>query len=165
MTATFSADRWYRFSLVRDMAPMLGLEGRGTCLFIMLNPSTADEHHNDPTVRRCIDFTRRWGYGRLIVTNLSPLRATDPSVLKAAGPEPVDVFDENLREITLFSDMAQLIVAAWGLHGEWENRAGRVMESLSPWADTVNCLGTTKAGHPRHPLYVKSDIQPVRFPL
>ena len=64
-------------------------------MFIMLNPSTADEHLNDPTVRRCMDFASRWGYGTLFVTNLSPLRATDPTELKAAGPEPEDVAEEN----------------------------------------------------------------------
>ena len=162
MGARFSPCGRYRYRLSRRLTPML--PGQKTVNFIMLNPSTADEHNNDPTVSRCIDYASRWGFNNLIVTNLSPLRATDPMVLKAAGPEPEEVEAENLRQIDRGAGESDRIVAAWGTHGVWERRDEAVLNALAPWGQKVVCLRLTKAGHPWHPLYVKGDVQVRRFP-
>ena len=151
----FSPNRKYRYLLSRD----LGFAGDGAIMFVMLNPSTADEHQDDPTIRRCISFGKRWGFSTLFVTNLSPLRATDPKRLIQAGPEPDYVWDENIDNIVETALNCRMVVAAWGTHGHAENRAARVLEVLSPLA-TIHCLGTTKAAEPLHPLYIPSTTRP-----
>ncbi len=117
--AKFSPDRRYRYILCRD----LGFQGEGRAMFTMLNPSTADEHRDDPTIRRCIRFARSWGYGWLYVTNLSPFRATDPAEMLAEGPEPPGVWDQNLDHIMSAAGSSELVIAAWGNHGSAEGRA------------------------------------------
>lgn len=116
----------------------------------MLNPSTADARTDDPTIRRCMDFARRWGYAQLRVVNLFALRATDPRALgrvrpagRAVGPRNDTVLRREVRK-------ADTVVAAWGAHGTLHDRAARV-RALLPEARWL-CLGTTKAGQPRHPL-------------
>ena len=156
--ATFSPDRRYRYRLTRQVDMMFG---DGEVSFIMLNPSTADETEDDPTIRRCISFARSWGYRWLSVTNLSPLRATDPQDLMAAGPEPDDVWETNVGTIHHLATTSDMVIAAWGVHGGNENRAQRVIGRLDRL--TLHCLGTTKDGHPRHPLYVSSDTQPYEY--
>ena len=150
--ARFSADRKYRYFLSRG----LGFGGDGAVMFVMLNPSTADEYRDDPTIRRCIGFAKAWGYRTLYVTNLSPLRATDPKELLAAGPEPEGVRRENLENILETALYCQVVVAAWGVHGAAEGRAGHVIQALEPLTE-VHCLGLTAAGHPKHPLYVPAN--------
>ena len=155
--ATFSPDRRHRFRLTRHV----NLLGNSEVMFIMLNPSTADEFQDDPTVRRCIGFARSWGYEWLTVTNLSPLRATDPRDLMAAGPEPDDVREKNIGIICHLAETSDMVVAAWGVHGSDEDRAQRLIEHLDGLA--LHCLGTTQDGHPRHPLYIRSDAQPLEY--
>ena len=156
--ARFSADRRYRYQLTRRVG-----FGDRVVAFVMLNPSTADAVRNDPTVRRCINYANAWGYGWLIVTNLSPLRATDPRELLAAGAEPEDVQRENERAIIEAASVADLVVAAYGVHGAAECRAERVLELLVEAGVTVACLGLTKAGAPRHPLYLPASARPFTF--
>ena len=128
----------------------------------MLNPSTADGETDDPTIRRCIKFANTWGYGWLHVVNLSPLRATDPRELLRAGPEPEDVWLENLATVVATAEASDLVVAAWGVHGAVEDRADRVLAALDGrWR--IYCLGLTKEGHPRHPLYLRKDAEPQAF--
>ena len=157
-SARFSPDREYRYLLARD----IGFAGTRACMFVMLNPSTADEHKDDPTIRRCISFARAWGYRTLYVTNLSPLRATNPKVLLVSGPEPEDVWQENMENILGTAMYCGLVVAAWGVHGVAERRADQVMAELSPLKG-VGCLGTTKDGHPRHPLYVPAATPLIHY--
>ena len=90
--ARFSDDRRYRYLLTRRVG-----SGTKSVMFLMLNPSTADEVRDDPTIRRCIGFANSWECGWLYVTNLSPLRATDPADVLEAGPEPDDVWDSNMK--------------------------------------------------------------------
>ena len=154
----FSPDRKYRFLLSRD----LGFAGEGSIMFVMLNPSTANEHQDDPTIRRCISFGKRWGFKTLFVTNLSALRATDPKKLIEAGPEPDDVWDQNIENVIETALYCRMVVAAWGAHGHVENRAARVLEALGPYATTY-CLGTTNAGEPLHPLYIPATTRPYPY--
>lgn len=136
----------YRYTLWRVWAA----EPKRICMVIGLNPSTADEIENDPTIRRCISFAQREGCDALVMTNIFAFRATDPNDMKAE-PEPVGT--ENNDWLIRCSSLAAIRIAAWGVHGEFRGRAGEVA-NLVP---DLLCLGTTSEGHPRHPLYVRGD--------
>jgi len=107
-------------------------------------------------VRRCIDFAKRWGFGALCMTNIFGFRATDPRVMKA-HPEPIG--PDNDAWLARIAAGAGLVVAAWGTHGVFMDR-GRAVQS---YLHNLSCLGTTKDGSPRHPLYVRADTQPLPF--
>jgi hypothetical protein len=140
--AVLSPCRHYRYQLTRTWD-----EALPAVAFIGLNPSTADAELDDPTVRRCIGFAREWGFGKLILVNLFALRSTDPTKLyTAAAP----VGPENDRWLRLAARNAETLVAAWGVHGDLNGRANQV-RALLP---NLMCLGRTRAGHPRHPLYL-----------
>lgn len=148
--AAFSGCRRYRYALWRrwDDGPQL--------LFVMLNPSTASEHANDPTIRRCIGFARDWGYGALAVGNLFAWRTPSPAQLKRArGPvgRPNDAWLQRL------AGESAMTVAAWGNHGVLHGR-DRIVRALlqDPFV-----LGLTAANAPRHPLYARADTQLVRW--
>lgn len=152
MSAYLSEDRRFRYSLTREVAP---LTGEGTVTFIGLNPSTADETQDDPTIRRCIRFARDWGFARLKMLNLYAFRATDPNDLFAA---PEMVGPENDHTLALAHGSSDLIICAWGNHGTGK----RVKDVLALYA-APHCLGVTMHGAPRHPLYVKADFLPIPF--
>ena len=122
--------------------------------FIMLNPSTADQHHDDPTIRRCLGFARAWGFGSLEVVNLFALRATSPAAL-LASPDPVG--PENDEHIRAMAARVDLVVAAWGNHGA---RFGRDAEVARLLGGRVTCLRVTAQGQPKHPLYVPGSVRP-----
>lgn len=141
----------------------LPLPGKGTCCFVMLNPSTADAMKDDSTIRRCIGFARGWGFTTLSVRNLFPWRATDPRDLHLAGHVAAAGKPRGNSEL-LAGCTADLLVAAWGAGVPYS----RDREALNLFAASfpdkaIFCLGITKHGHPRHPLYVKGDVQPVIF--
>lgn len=158
MTAVISDCGRYRYTLEREW-----MTGSGTCLFIMLNPSTADAEQDDPTIRRCIGFAQRWGYKRLTVGNLFAYRATDPKDLRRQTPLEVAAGPENDEWLRRLCTQAALVVAAWGSHRFASYRLPFVEPILAERSGGVVCLGATKAGHPRHPLYVKGDVEPVPF--
>ena len=150
MSAILSPCERYRYRLTRT------LEGTGgPLLLIGLNPSTADATQDDPTIRRCIDFARRWGHSELVVANLFAFRATRPKDLKNA-PEPIGA--ETDRILLNEAKRASRILVAWGVHGPYKSRDQEVLSLLAPFA--LSCLGTTKAGQPRHPLYIRADTLP-----
>lgn len=149
--AVFSADRRYRYQLWRRWA-----EGGEYCCFIGLNPSTADENTDDPTIRRCIGFAKAWGYNALCMLNLFAFRATDPDIMKSE-PEPVG--EENDATLKRFTTGAGIVIAAWGVHGTHRERAGEVVAKFP----NLHCLGTTKDGQPRHPLYLPKTTEPSLF--
>lgn len=125
------------------------------CAFIGLNPSTADETQDDPTIRRCIRFTREWGYDGLVMLNLFAFRATDPKVMKAQT-EPVGA--DNDEVLLKASRKVGLVIAAWGTHGEFKGRGDAVRRLLKDCR--LHHLGLSKDGHPKHPLYLKADTKP-----
>ncbi|MCU1592428.1 MAG: hypothetical protein JWP11_3684 [Frankiales bacterium] len=139
----------YRYSLSRLWAD------RPLMVFVMLNPSTADADLDDPTIRRCAGFARREGMGGFGVVNLYAYRATRPKALRSCedpiGPRNDGVLTAVLNEAR---HMSYPVVAAWGVHASSE-RSAQVLD-LVPNVDWL-CLGTTKAGHPRHPLFVRGD--------
>lgn len=155
MSAVLSACRRYRFELRREVlldAPPKTW-GAGAAVFVMLNPSTADENLDDPTIRRCLGFARTWSCDRLVVANLYAYRATKPSDLWRAE-DPVGL-GNNDHLINLAMHHRE-IICAWGSNAG----PGRVFEvaSLLRLAGArLWCLGTTKDGAPRHPLYVRGD--------
>jgi hypothetical protein len=128
----------------------------------MLNPSTADADRDDPTVRRCVGFARRWGCVELAVVNLFAFRATRPADLCAVR-DPVGV--ENCRHVESAVRRAKggFVVFAWGTHGTWRNQDLTVMGWVRGAGVRPLCLGLTKGGHPRHPLYVPYATEPVAF--
>lgn len=149
MSAILSPCEKYRYILTRDVPSVLSL-GR-PCLFIMLNPSTADANKDDATIRKCMRFAEHWGCDRLTVVNLFALRATDPAGLyghrDAVGPQ-----NDRYLEVQVSRHLtAGIIVAAWGAHPKAQERTS-VRDILA--GAGVKCLGTTSEGHPRHPLYV-----------
>lgn len=156
-TAVISACGRYRYLLTREFGP-----GRRTATFIMLNPSTADATHDDPTIRRCTGFARRWNCGRLIVLNLFAVRATDPADMKRAddpvGPENRDWFDRTLRD-----PRGGPVVCAWGIHGEHMHQARTVLGWLDRHGARPLALGVTRDGHPRHPLYLPGNTRTIDF--
>jgi len=148
--ASFSPCRQYRYTLTRVW------RSEPCVMFIGLNPSTADETVNDPTVRRCMGFAASWGFGGMVMTNLFAFRSTNPEELKntddPVGPEN----NLRLREEAM---KAPLIVACWGGHGQYLDRAREIAVLLAP--NVVHCLGLTRRGEPKHPLYLPSNTKPV----
>jgi hypothetical protein len=152
--AVFSPDRLYRYVLTRIWDPTVV-----PAMFVGLNPSTADETKDDPTIRRCMRFARDWGYGGLLMGNLYGLRSTHPCGLYTDDDSsPVDDVDgRNDGWLTQMSGDAGIVVAAWGATTHpIPGRACRVAEAVGE----MLCLGVTKDGHPRHPLYVRADMRP-----
>jgi hypothetical protein len=124
----------------------------------MLNPSTADAALDDPTIRRCMGFASDHGFGGIRVVNLFALRSTDPSELRSQ-PEPVGPENDTWLART-FGEAAQddlPVIAAWGVHGVFRGRDRQVIALGRRMGARLACLGTSKAGHPRHPLYIRRD--------
>lgn len=142
--------RPYRYTLTRRWADGPAM------LVIGLNPSTADETVDDPTIRRCMRFARDWGYGGVLMGNLFAFRATDPRAMKTAL-DPVG--ERNDHWLWRLASLAGVVVAAWGAHGEHRGRAQAVVDSRVLGSFTV--LGLTKDGHPRHPLYMRASCRPL----
>lgn len=148
--ASFSVDRTKRFELIRDWSN--ALEPEKTINFIGLNPSIADQQNDDPTVRKCIGFAKRWGYNRLIITNLIPTISTDPWKLPPwSGIDPT-----NRPFLLRWTHEAELVVVAWGNQPPALRRRIAIAEhilSLAELADPapLYCIGTTKNGSPLHP--------------
>ena len=156
-TAVLSADGLYRYRLTRSDLPAGWLRmHEPVLLWIMLNPSTADEQQDDQTIGRVKAFTRRLGYSGCTVVNLYALRSTDPRGLWASdnpvGPDNDAVIAREA--FTAVNDGAP-IIAAWGVNARPE-RVAEVL-ALPHVAARLQCLGVTKSGAPRHPLYLRSD--------
>lgn len=155
-SAHLSPGGLYRYRLARawGSAPALGI--------VMLNPSTADADIDDPTIRRCMSFARREGYGGIDVANLFPFRTPSPKALKAASDPLGRNADRALRH--LCRDV-QDILCGWGAHGAWRNRAAEVIELLqSHVRGHLYALKYTQSGQPMHPLYLKADTPFLPFP-
>jgi hypothetical protein len=150
--ALFSHDRQYRYRLWRRWDAL-----RPCVAFCMLNPSMADEHSNDPTIRRCIGFARDWGYGGVEIVNLFALRATDPRELRDAR-DPIG--RRNDAYVIEAAQRSAAVVLAWGVHGTFRARGAEALALLSPRARLL-ALGWTRAGEPRHPLYLRRDVRPI----
>lgn len=149
--ATIDDSGKYRYTLERRW----GADPANFVNFILLNPSTADETKDDPTVRACIEFARRWGFDGLVMTNLFAFRATAPSKMRACNNPHGDLNDQYIKRV---AKKAALVVVAWGNHGSHCGRDKEVMNILTR-TKKPHCLSITKAGQPKHPLYVKRNTK------
>jgi hypothetical protein len=149
--AAFSPCRRYRYALWR-----IWDDTKPTVAFIGLNPSTADEKSDDPTLIRCINFAKAWDpgrYGGVCIANLFAFRATKPRDLLARKK----IIGKNNNDWLLkLATEAELTVAAWGNDGKHQNRAEQVKQLIQP----LHYLKMNKSGEPAHPLYLKADLKP-----
>lgn len=157
--AIISADKQYRYLLYREWGTPAKV-----CVFIMLNPSTADGNADDPTIRKCVQFAKLWRCEKLVVVNLFAFRATMPIfVLRANdpyGPNNYGYVKQALNE-------ADLVVCGWGNYGHWLGQDRLMMNFLNVNGVRPQALGVTKSGQPRHPLYMpyKSSLCDFELPL
>ena len=149
--AFFSKDRLYRYALWRIWDNTLP-----KVLFIGLNPSTADEINNDPTIRRCIRYSKDWGYGGYIMGNIFGYRTTNPKKLKTIN-DPIG--PDNNYWLKKLHKEASLTIGAWGNHGKLLNRSDKIIDLI----DNLYCLRITKEGQPSHPLYLSSKLKPIVY--
>lgn len=159
--ATLSTCARYRYRLWREWDAKLG-----KVAFHMLNPSDADAETDDPTIRKCVGFASRWGYGGIVVVNLFGFRSPYPNALTfEAHPvsEPGDPH-RNFREVRAALDEAEMIVPAWGNWGSKLNVGPdmlRTLEGMPQWQPKLHVLGFNKDCSPMHPLMVSYAVQPV----
>ena len=151
--AQFSPDRLYRYVLWRTWN-----ESTLPLIFLMLNPSTADARHNDPTVERCEQRARRWGAGGLVVVNLFAYRSTDPDELMKVA-DPVGPENDQAILAAAYSGGCELI-AGWGNVGKLGGRADAVVRLLRRAHVRIHALAVNQDGSPKHPLYVHYDVRP-----
>lgn len=155
--AYFSPCRTWRYSLWRrwedcDVGRM--------CVFCCLNPSTADENEDDPTVRRCIDFSKAWGYSGFVMTNIFAARQTDPLKMKMFS-DPIG--PENDEALRFFMMNAGKFVLAWGNHGNFMGRSDAVLDMLESAERWAWCLRMTQQNQPWHPLYISGATVLMKF--
>ncbi len=153
--AYFSADKKYRYLLGRRTG-----KSNSRLLFIMLNPSTADETQNDPTIRRCIGFAQQWSFGIMEVVNLFAFRTPHVAELRRTD-DPVG--PENDEMIASALTTADMVVLAWGNHGSYRNRSHEIKRLALNTAQPFH-LGLNKTGEPKHPLYLPASatLTPLR---
>ena len=157
-TAHFSADRRHRYWLKAD----LDWDIYKKIMFLMLNPSTADEVQSDPTVTRCKNYAKLWGYNRVYVCNIFAYRSTDPQGLREVE-DPIGQLNDNY--ICNIAGLVDTVVCAWGTHGEYLNRGEEVVELLTDagYNDKLHALGINKGGTPKHPLYLRKNQEIFRY--
>ena len=158
-SAAISDDGMYRYSLTRAWS------AGPAAVFIGLNPSTADGTEDDPTIRRCVGFAKRWGCGTLVMLNLYAYRATNPGDLVDVLEAGIDI--EGLFNWVYWNKHLRLVrptsvVAAWGSTASTLRLPPS--KALSACDSYMQCLGLTKGGYPRHPLYIKGDTPLQHYP-
>lgn len=153
--ATFSDCRSYRYRLWRYWD-----RTKPPLCFLMLNPSTADDLSNDPTVERCQRRALAMGFGGLEVVNIFAYRSTDPSALYSLD-DPVG--PENDQAIRDACGLAGMVICAWGDHGKINGRSAQIKRLLSVAGIVPHALAVNSSGEPKHPLYVSYDTSPLPF--
>ena len=150
--AVYSPCEAYRYALTREWHP-----GGRKALFVMLNPSTATEVQNDPTVERCERRARALGFGAFRVANIFAYRATDPRVMRVQGDPVGPLNDAAIAEGAAWADQ---VICGWGAHGAHLERGAAVADLLRGTGLPLYHLGLTLAGAPKHPLYIGYAMQP-----
>jgi hypothetical protein len=160
--AVYSPDGRYRYSLswAWDM-------GAPCAVWIMLNPSTATEEKLDPTVNRCLRWTKAWGGGMMVVLNLFAFRSSNPTILRAV-PDPIgpenDRWTDSVLEALEDHDPGVRVVAGWGGGGRYLNRGAHVIDRLTAHGVTLWAMGENRDGTPVHPgprtTWLRPDAQP-----
>ena len=149
--AIFGRPRTHRYSLWRRW--MDDCPASAMVAFIGLNPSTANETEDDPTVRRCIGFAKNWGFGGLLMLNLFAFRATDPKAMRTAD-DPIGPLNNDA--IRRGASVCAQTICCWGVHGAYKSRGLDVSSRL---LRSAFHLGLTKDGHLKHPLYLRADTK------
>lgn len=153
--AVISEDGKYRYKLWRQLRPAHA--GGKVCVFLMYNPSTADASRDDQTIRRCRAFALREDCDRLVVVNLYAFRSTNPKELQQVQLQSI-VGPKNDQYIMDAAAEADVLICAWGAQKDVKERRDYVLIDLLADADRdIFCLGITRYGEPRHPLYVPAD--------
>ena len=148
--AQFSSCGLYRYNLERTWA-----KGTGRVLFIGLNPSTANDQIDDPTIRRCVSFSRTWGYCAMEIVNLFAYRATHFSDLKKTK-DPIGLYNDRWIAAA-YQKKADIVVACWGNHGNYLQRSNTIKLQFK----NLHCIKLNKTLQPAHPLYQKRDLNPL----
>lgn len=149
--AVFSRCNFYRYAVWRCWNLELP-----SVLFIGLNPSTANATLDDPTLRRCIDYARRWNYGSVYIANLFAYRTTDPASLRNVD-DPVG--PRNNMWLRRLIKRTSRVFVAWGNGGSYKDRSGEVLKMIpEPY-----CLKINRSGQPAHPLYLPKSLTPQHF--
>nr|WP_042806132.1 DUF1643 domain-containing protein [Thioalkalivibrio sp. ALE19] len=156
--ARLSPCRRYRYALWRHWGPSHTADAHRRMAFILLNPSTADETEDDPTIRRCMGYAFDWGFDGVVVLNLFAYRATNPAELKEQDDPVGEDNDWMLRRET---ENAGCVVAAWGNHGVYQGRGETVANMLTQAGVPMRALKVTGTGQPGHPLYLPRNLEPV----
>ncbi len=153
-SAVISSCGKYRYHLRRQIG-----DGQRIVTFIMLNPSTADTDVDDPTIRRCMRFSKRWDCAELHVVNLFAIRSTRPQGI-IRSPDPVG--PENRKWIQRAVASSALVVCAWGTCGTFMGQDQMVLGCIKKLCSPM-CVALTRGGHPRHPLYVpySAELMPL----
>ena len=146
--ALLSEDNKYRYQLSR-----IWNKDKNLLLFIMNNPSKADEDIDDPTIRKIINYAKLWGYGGILVGNLYAYRSSCPKVLKNIN-DPIG--PDNIKNIKILITLADKVIYAWGFNQ-------KEPKWLCELVDIPYCIDISKKGNPKHPLYLKNDLQPKLF--
>lgn len=150
----FSSCKTWRYTLRHTWAQSSN-EPELACVWIGLNPSTANERQLDSTLRRVRDFSKEWGFNTFYMLNLFAFSATKPRDLRKAA-HPIGRNNNHwLRKIT---KKGKMVICAWGNHGLFRRRQHEVLEFLN--GTELYHLGMTIKGAPRHPLYVKKGSIP-----
>ena len=153
--AVISGCERYRYALRRNWDSG-GLERR-IAVFWLCNPSTADTHRDDPTVRKCVGFARLWGCTGLVIGNIHAYRATNPRELLKARSQGVDVIGPQNEEYLrcMVDDDPTVLVAGWGRHGRWvQSDKTRLAGAMYGMGNRLRALALNRDGSPKHPLYV-----------
>lgn len=154
-TAVFGDNGRYRYSLARVWEP-----GLPAVCWIMLNPSKASAEQNDPTVRRCIGFARRWRAGGIVIVNLFAMVATYPIDL-IRDRDPIGPLNDDA---ILQAVRGRRVILGWGnVPYQLDQRAADVLSLLEGTRTPLQCLGHGMLGHPSHPLYLAGKKKPRRF--
>jgi hypothetical protein len=148
-SAVLSPCQQYRYELIRSW-------GKGDWLaWIGLNPSTADGTEDDPTIRRCVGFSKRFGFAGMVMLNLFAYRSTDPRGMLAQGVNAIG--PDNDKHLIQWALACPVVVAAWGAPGVLLGRDLQVQKMLGGVGCSLHCLGKNNSGTPKHPLYLANE--------
>lgn len=167
--ARISQDKKYRYLLRREWDPKLP-----PCLFIMLNPSTADAGVDDPTIKRVIGFSTSWGFGSALVGNLFAVRSPSPQMIldcdDPVGPDNKSAIEEMVRELYDWDfprrELKGKVICAWG-----SGKMAKFMDqdqTMIGWlqefgVDNLHTIQTNGTNRPVHPLYLLGSLKPKRW--
>lgn len=156
--AVFSPCGTWRYVLYRRFSQ----EVRRIVTFCLLNPSTATANVNDPTIKRCIEYSKLWGFDLMYIANIFAFRSTDPKNLKGHLPEYV-IGPHNDRFLRGMALKSEFVVAGWGKDGKLYGRGKQVIDMLTAINCNVMALHVNGDGTPGHPLYLKGDLVPKKL--